>query len=87
MEPTAEDSWNNLGSLVNTQGRDQEATEYYHKSLEVNPLAPQTYYNFGTVLQEQGKQLFKAKMLRGAQTLWLRLWTEVLFPNPKPFLN
>jgi tetratricopeptide (TPR) repeat protein len=45
----------NLGTILQAQGRLEEAQASYRKALELDPAMPQIYINLGLALQDQGK--------------------------------
>ena len=47
--------WNGLGFAIETQGRPQDAIEYYLQALEIDPDYPEAYYNLGNALQASGR--------------------------------
>jgi Flp pilus assembly protein TadD len=52
------DCWmahNNLGLLLDNQGRIEEATEHYHKSVQINPNNFEGRYDLGTDLAQDGR--------------------------------
>jgi tetratricopeptide (TPR) repeat protein len=52
------DCWmahNNLGFLLNNQGRIEEAMEHYHKAIQINPNFSDAQYNLGIALAAKGR--------------------------------
>jgi tetratricopeptide (TPR) repeat protein len=46
---------NNLGLLLRSQGRIEEAMEHYHKAIQINPNFSEAQANIGSVLAAQGR--------------------------------
>jgi tetratricopeptide (TPR) repeat protein len=46
---------NNLGLLLKNQGRIEEATEHFHKAIQIDPNSSEAQYNLGTVLADKGR--------------------------------
>lgn len=50
LDPKNPAAWNNLANLYGHRGPVKKAFEYYAKAIELNPLEPVYYHNFGTTV-------------------------------------
>jgi len=46
---------NNLGNMLEKQGRIPEAVEHYEEALSIQPNSAEVHYNFGVALKQMGK--------------------------------
>lgn len=50
LDPKNPAAWNNLAGVYGEGGKVKKAFEYYAKAIELNPLEPLYYHNFGTTV-------------------------------------
>ena len=55
MKPDYAEAQNNLGNVLNEQGKPDEALACYHRALELKPDYPDAYIGIGNVVKERGK--------------------------------
>lgn len=54
-QPNNFEAYNNLGNILQDQGRTDEAISCYQKAIKLNPNFAGTYYNLGDALQDKGQ--------------------------------
>ena len=55
MQPDLVEAHNNLGEVLQKQGRLNDALNSYQQAIKINPDYPYTYHNLGYFFQEKGK--------------------------------
>lgn len=55
IEPNAADCYNNLGEMLRSLGRLDEAEQCYTRCIQLNPQSSATYSNLGELHRQQGK--------------------------------
>lgn len=55
-------------------GEPTKALECYYSAIRAAPDAPETYYNLGTLLHEQGRYYDKMEAFKLSQQLFLQQW-------------
>ena len=55
IKPTYAEAHNNMGVVLQDQGKLAEAITAYHRALEINPAFAEAHNNMGNALKEQGK--------------------------------
>ena len=55
LKPQEARAHNNLGNVLQEQGKGEEAVACYRQALHLRPDYAEAHYNLANVLQEQGK--------------------------------
>ena len=55
LNPNYVEAYNNLGNILQLQGKNDEAVGYLGKAIEIEPNFSQAYYNLGNALKQLGE--------------------------------